>query len=102
MDRCAADTIFVELFRQVIGAVFGAGKDQYLLPVALTDHLRQQFALAFLIDKMDVLRHLLRRRVATRHFNFQRVMQKLFGQRFDLIRERRGKQQVLTLRRQFR
>ncbi len=91
------DAVFVQLFRQVVGAVLGAGKDQHLLPVALADHLREQFPLALFIDKVHLLRHLLGGGVAARHFHFQRVVQQLFRQRLDLVGEGRGEQQVLTL-----
>ena len=82
----AADAVFIQLFRQVVCAVLGAGKDQHLLPVALTDHLGEQFRCAF-IHKVDVLRHLLRGGVAARDFHFQRVMQQLSAS--ALIRRRR-------------
>ncbi len=100
VDRRAADAVFVQLFRQVVRAVLGAGKDQHLLPVTLADHLGEQFALALFIHKVNVLRHLLRGGVAARHFHFQRVMQQLFRQRLDLVGEGRGEEQVLTTRRQ--
>jgi hypothetical protein len=51
VDRRAADAVFIQLFRQVVGAVLGAGKDQHLLPVALADHLGEQFALTLFINK---------------------------------------------------
>ena len=76
----AADAVFIELFRQVVCAVFGAGKDQNLLPVTFADHLRQQLALALFIDKMHQLAHLLRSGVTAGDFDFQRVMQQLFRQ----------------------
>ena len=94
----AADAVFIQLFRQVVCAVLGAGKDQHLLPVALTDHLGEQFPLALFIHKVNVLRHLLGGGVAARDFYFQRVMQQLFRQRLDLVGEGRGEEQVLTTR----
>ncbi|CNT66157.1 Uncharacterised protein [Salmonella enterica subsp. enterica serovar Bovismorbificans] len=59
VDRRAANTVFIKLFRQMVRAMLGAGEDQHLLPVALANHLRQQFTFAFFIDKVHVLRHLL-------------------------------------------
>ena len=100
VDRRTADAVFVQLFRQVVRAVLGAGKDQHLLPVTLADHLGEQFPLALFIHKVNVLRHLLRGGVAARHFHFQRVMQQLFRQRLDLVGEGRGEEQILTTRRQ--
>ena len=83
----AADAVFIELFRQMVCAVLGAGKDQHLLPVTFTDHLRQQLAFALFIDKMHQLAHLLRGGVAAGDFDLQRVMQQLFRQRFNVIGE---------------
>ncbi|SVM48942.1 Uncharacterised protein [Klebsiella pneumoniae] len=40
MNGGAADAVFIKLLRQMVSAVLGAGKDQHLLPVAFTDHLR--------------------------------------------------------------
>ncbi len=82
--------------------MLGTGKDQHLLPVTFANHLRQQFPLAFLIHKVNVLRHLLGSGVTACDFDFQRVVQQFFRQLFDLIREGRGEEQVLTLRRQLR
>ncbi len=59
VDRRAANTVFIKLFRQMVRAMLGAGEDQHLLPVALANHLRQQFTFAFFIDKVHVLRYLL-------------------------------------------
>ena len=101
MDRRAADAVFVELFREVVGAMLGTGKHQHLLPVAFADKLRQQFTLAVLVNKMDVLGDLLGRGVTTRHFHFQRVVQQFLGQALDLVGEGRREQQVLSTRRQF-
>ncbi len=100
VDSRTANTVFVQLFRQVVCTVLGTGKDQHLLPVTLTNHLGEQFPLTLFINEVHVLGHLLRGGVATRHFNFQRVMQQLFSQRFDLVGEGRGEQQVLTARRE--
>ncbi len=100
VDRRAANAVFVQLLCQMVRAVFGTGEDQHLLPVALPNHLRQQFPLAFFINKMHVLSDLLRGGIAARHFDFQRVAQQFFRKRFDLIREGCGEQQVLTFRRQ--
>ncbi len=53
MDRRAANTVFIKLFRQMVRAVAGAGEDQHLLPVARTaNHLRQQFTFCVFIDKV--------------------------------------------------
>ena len=101
MDRRAADAVFIKLLREVVGAMLGAGKHQHLLPVAFADQLRQQFALAALINEMDVLGDLLGRGVATRHFHFQRVVQQFLGQALDLVGEGGREQQVLSTRRQF-
>ncbi|MCS5781350.1 hypothetical protein LNP24_16755 [Klebsiella pneumoniae subsp. pneumoniae] len=43
--------VFVELFREVVGAMLGTGKHQHLLPVAFADKLRQQFTLAVLVNE---------------------------------------------------
>ena len=100
MNRGAADAIFIQLFRQVVGPVFGTGEDQHLLPVAFANHLRQQFAFTLFIHHVDMLRYLLRGSVAARDFDFQRVGQQFFGQRFNFVGEGGGEQQVLTLSRQ--
>ncbi|MNV48227.1 hypothetical protein D3C71_1401230 [compost metagenome] len=81
--------------------MFSTGKDQHLLPVTFANHLGEQFPLTLLINEVNVLGDLLRGGVATRHFDFQRVTQQFFRQTFNLIREGRGEQQVLTTRRQF-
>ena len=52
--------------------------NQHLLPVPFPNHVRQQFAFAFLIDKVNVLGHLIRRGIAACHFDFQRVVQQFF------------------------
>ena len=51
---------------------------------------------------MDVLRHLLGSGITASHFDFQRVMQQLFRQRLDVVREGRGEQQILAFRRELR
>ncbi len=88
MDRRTTDAIFIELLSQMVSAVFGTGKHQHLLPVPFTNHVRQQFAFAFLINKVNVLGHLIRRGIAACHFDFQRVVRR-FPQGFD-IRQRRS------------
>ena len=69
----------------MVSAVLGTGKDQHLLPVALTNHMGEQFPLTLFINEVHVLGNLLRGGVATRHFHFQRVMQQFFRQLLDLI-----------------
>ncbi len=99
VDRRTADAIFIELFSQMVSAMFGTGKHQHLLPVPFPNHMRQQFAFAFLINKVNMLGHLIRRGIAACHFDFQRVVQQFFRQSFNIVREGRGEQQVLALRR---
>ncbi len=101
VDRRTTDAIFIELLSQMVSAVFGTGKHQHLLPVPFTNHVRQQFAFAFLINKVNVLGHLIRRGIAACHFDFQRVVQQFFRQGFNIVREGRREQQVLALRWQF-
>ena len=101
VDRRTTDAIFIKLFSQMVSAMFGTGKHQHLLPVPFPNHMRQQFAFAFLIDKVNVLGHLIRRGIAACHFDFQRVVQQFFRQGFNIVREGRGEQQVLALRWQF-
>ena len=96
-----ANAIFIQLFCQVVCPVFGTGEHQHLTPVALTDHLGQQFPFTFLIHKVNVLSHLLGGGITARDFDFQRVMQQLFGQCFNVVREGRREQQVLAFCRQF-
>ena len=91
----------IELLSQMVSAVCGTGKHQHLLPVPFTNHVRQQFAFAFLIDKVNVLGHLIRRGIAACHFDFQRVVQQFFRQGFNIVREGRREQQVLAFRWQF-
>ncbi|CCK01729.1 hypothetical protein BN129_172 [Cronobacter sakazakii 701] len=102
VDSRGGNAIFIQLFRQMVSAVFGARKHQHLLPVAVANQIRKQLPLAFFIHEMHMLRHLLRGGVAARHFHFFRVMQQFFRQRFNVVGEGRGEEQVLTLRRQFR
>ncbi|CAH0281496.1 hypothetical protein SRABI106_03291 [Rahnella aquatilis] len=85
----------------MVCTMFCPVEHQHLFPVAFTDHLRQQFSFAFLINKMNALFNLRRSGVTTRDFDRGRVGQQLARQTFNLIRERRGEQQVLTLGRQF-
>ena len=101
VDRRTTDAIFIELLSQMVSAVFGTGKHQHLLPVPFTNHVRQQFAFAFLINKVNVLGHLIRRGIAACHFDFQRVVQQFFRQGFNIVREGRREQQVLAFRWQF-
>ena len=101
VDRRTTDAVFIKLFSQMVSAMFGTGKHQHLLPVPFPNHMRQQFAFAFLIDKVNVLGHLIRRSIAACHFDFQRVVQQFFRQGFNIVREGRGEQQVLALRWQF-
>ncbi|CCK17878.1 hypothetical protein BN136_3888 [Cronobacter universalis NCTC 9529] len=102
VDSRGGNAVFIQLLRQMVGAVFGTGKHQHLLPVAVANQIRKQFPLAFFIHEMHMLRDLLGGRVAARHFHFFRVAQQFFRQRFNVVGERRGEQQVLTLRRQLR
>lgn len=39
MDCCVVDVVFVELFCEVVGVMFGMGKYQYLLLVVFVDKL---------------------------------------------------------------
>ncbi|CCJ88038.1 hypothetical protein BN133_4415 [Cronobacter dublinensis 582] len=102
VDSRSGDAVFVQLLGQMVSAMFGAGKHQHLLPVAIANQVRKQFPLAFFINEMHMLRHLPGGGVAARHGHFFRVAQQFFRQRFDVVGEGRGEQQVLTLRRQLR
>ena len=102
VNRCSGDAIFTQLLGQMVGTVLGTGKHQHLTPLIAANQKRQQFALTLTIDKVHTLLNLLGSSVTASHFNQLWVFQQFVCQTFDLIREGRGEQQVLTLGRQQR
>jgi len=92
VDSGGGDAVFIQLFRQMVSAVLGAGKHQHLPPVVFADQVRQQFTLAFLVHKVHVLGHQFGRGIAAHHFHRRRIGEQLPGQFLDFIGEGGGKQ----------
>ena len=89
--------VLFKMLGQAVGAVLGAGENQHLLPVVGAHQVREQRRLALFVHAHHFLCNGFGRRVSSRHLDRHRVIQQLVGQVFDLIREGRGKQQVLAL-----
>ena len=77
--------------------MFGSGKDQHLLPVAVTNQVRQQLAFTALVHQMNGLGHLFRSRIAASHLDQHGRIEQTVSQAFNLIGKSSGKQQILTL-----
>ena len=89
-----------QLLRQAVGAVLGAGEDERLVDPPEGDELAEQVALAFAVHGDHELLDQLRGGVARRDLDEAGVDEDAAGELRGLVRERRGEQQVLPLRRQ--
>ena len=90
----------LQLLRQAIGAMLGAGEDQYLPPLAFLDQMHQQMTLLFFLHAIRALFDQFDRSVARCDLYGQRVVQQPFRQSADIVRIGGGEQQVLPLLRQ--
>ena len=102
VDGRGRDPVLLELEREPVGAVLGAGEDERLVDPAGRDEVAEQLALALAVDHVDDLGDELGRRVARRDLDGGRVVEQAVGEAPDLVRERRREEQVLALRRQDR
>ena len=102
MNRGGVDAIGNQLGSQFIGTVLGAAEHQHLLPALRTNQVRQKFALAALVDRMNNLGNRFHGGVAARDFDQRRRMQQAVGEFLDVVGKSRGKQQRLLLFRQQR
>ena len=91
------DAMFGQMLGYVVGAEFGAGKDQHLAPVVLVDDVREQCFLFASADRVDGLRDALHRGVARRHLDVCRIAKQAVGQIADFIAERSAEKQGLLL-----
>jgi hypothetical protein len=73
VDGVGLNAIARELFRQTIGAVLGARKDQNLRPIARREEMRQQRALVALCDPIGALLNLIQRGVTRRYLDQRRI-----------------------------
>ena len=96
MDGGGPDAILFQLLGQPIGTVLGPGKHQGLTPVACLDQMGQQFPLATLVHRMDLLVHQFRRGIAGGHVDRLGIVEQSCGQLADLIGKGGREQQVLT------
>ena len=97
MDGRRRDLVLEQLLGQLVGAVFGAGKDQHLLPVVMANQVRQKLLLMQLRHQMHRLLHHFGRGVAACHFDAARVVEQGLGQGADVVREGGREQQGLAL-----
>jgi hypothetical protein len=97
MNRHRLDALFVELFCQPVGSMLGAREYQNLKPLLLAYQVRQQSALMAFGDEYHRLLDGFSRCIAASHFDFFRSVQHALGQSLDLVGERGGIQQALTL-----
>jgi hypothetical protein len=97
VDRHGGDALVVQELREPVGAVLHAAEHQHLVPVLALDEVRQQVLLAVAVDRMDLLRDRLGRRVAARDFDQLRVVQQPVGEALDLVAEGGAEQQALLV-----
>ncbi|MHB8226751.1 MAG: hypothetical protein ACYDCV_14605 [Acidithiobacillus sp.] len=63
--------------------MLGAGEDQHLPPLMFFNQVREEFALAILIDGENPLRDIVGSGIARRDFDAGRVVQQAIGQTAD-------------------
>ena len=85
MDRIRLDPGFHQLFHQLVCAMLGPAKDQYLVPFLRSDQMNQELRLGFFIDGMYDLLDILRGGVARRDIDFNRIREHGFRQLPDWI-----------------
>ena len=99
--RCAY-AVFFQLLGQSVGAVLGAGEDQYLVPTVVADQVAEQGGLAALVDVIHPLLDRIGGGVGCVDFDPGRVAQVAGGEFSYFLREGGGKHQGLaTLGQQF-
>ena len=97
VDGGGRDALLLQPFRQSVGAVFGAGKHQHLLPILALDQVAEQVGLA---PHVAGVLHLLDqggRLVLRGGLQLHGLVQQSRGQLADLAGKRGRKQQVLAL-----
>ncbi len=88
---------FPQVFGQSIGAGLGAGEDEHLIPAFAMKKVREQIALATLIDRMRGLDHTFRQRYCDERLrSVSGRLSRAIGQAADLVRIGRRKEQVLA------
>ena len=102
VDGRGRDAVLLQLLREPVRAVLGAGEDERLVDDAGLDQVAQQLALALPIDADDALLDEFRDGVARRDLDRRRLVEEAGGQAADLVRERGREQQVLAPGRQQR
>ena len=100
VNRARQNARAVEVARDTVRAVLGAGKDECLMHVRLADDLGQQRALLRLLNEVDLLLDLLDRTRGRRDRDLDRFFEHALRKVCDLIRDRRGEQQRLALGRE--
>ena len=100
VDGLGLDARTVEVARDPVCAVLGAGEHQNLVYIALTDDIRQKFPLFLLFYKIKLLLDLVRRFCARRYRDMLRLMQHFLCQIGNLRRNGSREQQGLALFRQ--
>ena len=100
--RHRRDAIFGQVFCQVIRAMLGTGKHQYLEPVMVLDQFGQQLTLALTIHRVNFLGNQFCCRITARNFYHCRFVEQAICQPLDLVGEGGGEQQVLSLLGQYR
>ena len=87
MDRRGGQSVAFQLFGQAVGAMLGPRASQHLSPIAGADHVRQQFALAVLVDRVHDLAYQGGGLIAWRHPDFFRAVQQAGRQLPDFFRK---------------
>ncbi len=100
VDRRSRQAVLFEVLGQAVGAMFGTGEDQHLLPGALGDQVGEQGALVAGGNAENPLLDTLDRGVRRCDLDAFRVAQQLVGEVDDVLGEGRREQQVLPLGRQ--
>ena len=97
VQRHRVDAVFGQELCHVVGAEFGAGKNQHLAPVVLVDDVHQYLLLLSAAYRVDHLRNTLHCGVAGGDLNALRVFQQRRGQLTNLIAEGGREQQALLV-----
>src|SRR5205085_11104840 len=102
VDRGCRDAVTLELLGEPLRAVLRAREHERSIDAATADQEAQQLALAMPVDRHDDLADEVDRRISPRDLDLCGIREQRRGELADLIRERRGKHEVLSLCREQR
>ncbi len=96
VNRLGADPVLFQMSSQPIGSPLRAREDQRLVPVVRPDEKAQKLALFLAIDRVDDLRHAVRRGSLRLDLDAPRRIQEAIGKLADFARQGRREQEILT------